>query len=569
MFAAFLVLAVQWFLSEPDLGSVVLPEGLTHERLTRADGEDLVVIHRFTNRSASPIDLSTVRIRQPWNDSYPDAETCLTNRVHAHLFARGPYAWVEAVRMDGNEVRGFMLTRGALGGYSVDGRGRRTGSSNTRGRLSLIPARRLLAPGETDELEGRYFPVASRAAFKDAILSRGGTWLSADRYAGEVGIPVTIRRETASRVDEETVRLTLGEWETADGIELFGYPPKAELLAARVRFILEKQRVTDEASPLYGAFLPYDNEANEIYWDSARPDCNEGRERVGMGVFLVRYARRYGDPTGEIVKAVKAYARFLRTRLQSRDYVVFSSLSRVEPPRVYNYPWIARFYVELAELTGDDAYRTDAVETMRAAYREEGGFGFYMIGTPVVELPELKDLFRRTADVFLANGVHVPAFEVNYEQSIVAPAVDFLLQFYELTGEKKYLDGAKGMMKALEAFNGRQPSWHFNDIAIRHWDGYWFGKRQTWGDTMPHYWSLLTAEAFRRYAAATGEMGYRLRAEAIARQNLGSFTPDGRATCAWLTPEEVNGLPARGPDPLANDQDWALVYLLDLPISGD
>lgn len=43
------------------------------------------------------------------------------------------------------------------------------------------------------------------------------------------------------------------------------------------------------------------------------------------------------------------------------------------------------------------------------------------------------------------------------------------------TGIQKYLDGAKQQMPALEAFNGNQPSYHLNEIAIRHWDGYWFG----------------------------------------------------------------------------------------------
>lgn len=555
-------MATAWFLSAPECGAVRMPEGLSHEREVREEKGDLVVTHRFRNNSAREIDLGTVRIYQPWNDNYPDAETCLTNRVHAHLFAQGSHAWVEAVRMDGGEVRGFMLTRGALGGYAVEGRGRRQGSSNTRGVISLIPEALFLRPGESAELEGRYFPCAARGDFKLELLARGGSFLSADRYVGEVGSRVTLRRETAAGVREEKLVLSQGSQTTPDGIELLGLPPIEDLLRARVRFILDHQRVTDRNSELYGAFLPYDNEAEAIYLNRERPvdrpDCNEGRERVGMGVFLCRYALRYGDPTGEITSALKEYAAFLSTRLQDDDYVVYSSVSRHEPPRVYNYPWIATFYAELAKLTGEVRYREDAIRTMRAAYREEGGGSFYMIGAPVLELPELEDLFRQTADTFLANGTKVPKFEVNYEQSIVAPAVDFLLQFYLLTREEKYLSGAKEMMKALEAFNGSQPSWHLNDIAIRHWDGYWFGKRRIWGDTMPHYWSVITAEAFMHYAEATGDERYRDRARAICRQNLGSFSPDGHASCAWIYPNEVNGEKVKGPDPLANDQDWAL-----------
>ncbi|MCS2593418.1 hypothetical protein NXX56_23150 [Bacteroides thetaiotaomicron] len=70
--------------------------------------------------------------------------------------------------------------------------------------------------------------------------------------------------------------------------------------------------------------------------------------------------------------------------------------------------------------------------------------------------------------------MNYPASEVNYEQAIVAPSVMFLLQLYMETGRQKYLDGAKIQMPVLEAFNGKQPSYHLNEIAVRHWDGYWF-----------------------------------------------------------------------------------------------
>ncbi len=61
------------------------------------------------------------------------------------------------------------------------------------------------------------------------------------------------------------------------------------------------------------------------------------------------------------------------------------------------------------------------------------------------------------------------------------------------------------MLPALEALNSTQPNYHQHEIAIRHWDGYWFGKRQTFGDVYPHYWSAVTAAVFHYYAAATGQ----------------------------------------------------------------
>ncbi len=57
---------------------------------------------------------------------------------------------------------------------------------------------------------------------------------------------------------------------------------------------------------------------------------------------------------------------------------------------------------------------------------------------------------------------------------------NMLLQMYEVTKEEKYLEGAKLQLKVLELFNGIQPDYHLYETAIRHWDGYWFGKETIW-----------------------------------------------------------------------------------------
>lgn len=69
-----------------------------------------------------------------------------------------------------------------------------------------------------------------------------------------------------------------------------------------------------------------------------------------------------------------------------------------------------------------------------------------------------------------------PPHEVNYEQSIVAPAAAYLCDLYRLTGEEKYAQAARIQLAVLDLFQGFQPDYHMNEVAIRHWDGYWFGK---------------------------------------------------------------------------------------------
>lgn len=144
----------------------------------------------------------------------------------------------------------------------------------------------------------------------------------------------------------------------------------------------------------------------------------------------------------------------------------------------------------------------------------------------------------------------------------MAPAADVLLQTYRVTGDGALLEAARAQLHVLEQFNGFQPDHHLNEVAIRHWDGYWFGKRRRYGDTFPHYWSGLTGNVFAAYAAATGDGDYARRAEDSHRGVLPLIHDDGTASCAHLFPLTVNGEPGGYDDPYANDQDWALVFTL-------
>jgi hypothetical protein len=96
------------------------------------------------------------------------------------------------------------------------------------------------------------------------------------------------------------------------------------------------------------------------------------------------------------------------------------------------------------------------------AYYQNGGSHFYAMCIPMEEsvqllrvqgmLKEADNLlchYRRHAGFILEKGLDYPPHEVNYEQSIVAPAISTLLQFYKLTREEKYLDGGREQIKVL------------------------------------------------------------------------------------------------------------------------
>lgn len=119
-------------------------------------------------------------------------------------------------------------------------------------------------------------------------------------------------------------------------------------------------------------------------------------------------------------------------------------------------------------------------------------------------------------------------------------------------------------MELLERFNGFAPDYHLDEVAIRHWDDYWFGKSKMFGDTFPHYWSILSGWTYRLYADAIKSSDYAKRAKKSARNCLCLFMPDGSASCAYVFPYMINGKKGRFFDEWANDQDFALYYAIKM-----
>ena len=126
----------------------------------------------------------------------------------------------------------------------------------------------------------------------------------------------------------------------------------------------------------------------------------------------------------------------------------------------------------------------------------------------------------------------------------------------KVSGSRQKADGS------IRMFNGTQPDYHMYEVALRHWDGYWFGKKRLYGDTYPHYWSDLTAHAYRECAELFGSEEYVYKAEAAYRGVLSMFRASGSAACAYVYPVTVNGVEGGYYDVYANDQDWGLYFYL-------
>ena len=568
----------------------------------------LLECYTFTNQSKSAINLTDIGIYTPFNDNYPDAETCVNKRVNAHIWDKGHHAaYVEGLHMGGKAPHiGLVLLEGAIDGYEIAERARNQGMSNFRGVISLSPSDMQLAPNESRHISWVIFSHQGKDDFFRQLLKRGSVYVECDKYVVEQGKKVKISLYSEKKQDkvlvlhdgkakklkpagknrwEVELKLTkLGENELefqydkdkktyAHCLVISG---EEELLSKRAGFIIANQQMNDENDPRYGAYMVYDCEAEKIFLNDTESvsalDRNEGAERLGMGVLL---AKQYLLTKDEKIKeSLMRYASFVKDKLQDEDFNVWSNVSHDSRNRAYNYAWIANLHFYMQKVTGENKYAEYGYKTLQAMFKHFG-YGFYAIDIPVKlglevlrsanmqeEAEKLKSDYLKIADVYIQNGLNYPKHEVNYEQTIVAPSIMLLAQVYSETKEPKYLEAIKQQLLALEAFNGNQPNFHLNEIAIRHWDGYWFGKREMWGDVFPHYWSTVTGAAFYYYYLCTGDDTYKKRAENIVRNNLCQFFENGAASCAYMYPKKVNGVKAEFYDPYANDQDWALVYYL-------
>lgn len=609
--------AMNWAEGDRAWGTVLVPDGIQCicTRSIQENG-NLREVYRFTNVSRFPVffEKTDVGIYTTFNDNYENAQVCLSSRCHTHLFCGGSFSWCMALKMGGGDINlGLVLLAGSISSYGVE-RTSMKGSvvSNNRGDFILYPSLPDLAPGESTEIAWELFWFSDRADFRKKLLSHPGFLLAESEnftvFQGEA-----IRLRLVSKEPAEDLQITdpvtgenlpwdaswdHGEWH-AD-VELLPTDPGEvpfeiqsrsgtlricfycslpldELVRRRTAFIAQHQQYQGRLEKLRGAYLIYDNEEKKIFY-SHENDKNGGRERIGMGVLMAE-ALVLGLAGHAEEESLREYAEyFMRELFDTRTGQVFNDIGDPSNERLYNDPWAASFLLCLYRLWNDPEYLELAYLAMYFYY-QHGGKDFYAIGIPAVYLIQemekagmqeksgiLRTEFLEHASRIRSIGTDYPASEVDYEQSIVAPAADILLQAYRLTGDPSYLAAAEEHIRILLLFHGNQPDYHLYRNAIRHWDGYWFGKRRMLGDTFPHYWSVLTGAVLADYAGCIPDGRKKeevcAMAGSILRGSLSLFRSDGSAGCAFVFPETVNGQRAHFLDPFANDQDWALCYAL-------
>jgi len=543
------------------------------------------------NPTADSVYLDNLVFHTPFNDNYPDAAVCVKKRCNAHIWCGGHITWINALRMGNTAPHlGLALKEGSFSNYEISERRLIGSNSNVRGAISLMADVKKIPPKGKYIIEWHLFPhfggddfmFKARKVFSFPVVEAAeytlcpgeGLHLSVLDKAKSSGLEIFLDDEKmkddwkATEHGEHTIRLEGNGKSTFLNFQTIINP--IELIQKRASFIVDKQQVNNQDSELDGAFLIYDNEMEKVY--RGKGDYNEARERVGMGVMLALLQQK--SPNEKYASALHKYRNFVRFKIQKPDGTVLNGVNDTHC-RPYNYPWVAWFHLEMYKAFKNNDFLIDAVNTLIAFYKK--GHEFYAINIPVIRIcselstagmeNERKNLlkhFKKQAAYIIRRGLNYPSHEVVYEQSIVGPAAQLLLELYLVTGDEMYLNEVKPHLKCLEAFNGTQPDFHLNEIAIRHWDGWWFGKRPHWGDTFPHYWSTITANVFHCYWQASGDVNYLRRAKTILLNNLCLFSEDGRGSCAYVYPVLINGELGKYYDPYANDQDWALAHYLNI-----
>lgn len=574
--------------------------------VSRSFDENGYLNERYTLKNLREADLFLEQgdfgIALPFNDIYTYADDCMVNRCNTHIWCGGSTTYVNAVKMGESDINlGLVLTEGAFASYSMC-------NADTYSRRGVFvfdcEHMELLAGGECS-WNWKLFWYKDSMEFKEIISRyRNTVRIEAESYTVFYGEPIRCRICTA--FEPETLSVSLNDVSVAvqqkdDGYDIVYVPEQfgdcrltvqaddvytyAEfyvsekpdaLIRKRLYFIAEKQQYKKKDSPLCGAYLVYDNKKKYPIFNSVTRDHNACRERMGMALLMCRYLQSHEDAF--LRASLDDFVAFLEREFYDTETgEVFDGIGKNRKYiRLYNAPWVVTFFTEMYHLTKDKKYLGYCRKSLDVYYGG-GGYKFYPNGFSMLltynafrdakmetERRIVLEHFRKHVDNIVKNGLSYPKHEVNYEQTIVTPAVTFLSEFALISGEDFYAQEAEKHIKALGRFNGHQPSCHLNEIPIRYWDDFWFGSGRLQGDTFPHYWSCLTARAFMDYYKASGDESYRAAAEECIRNCFCLFNERGEGSCAYVYPYRVNDRYGAFYDDWANDQDFALYFYLTL-----
>ncbi|MBE6666952.1 MAG: hypothetical protein E7607_01410 [Ruminococcaceae bacterium] len=562
---------------------------------------ELRIHTRFTNTNAYPVYFKRedIALYTPFADSYDDSLTCQRVRVHTHMAPFGENSYVRVERMGISEYNlGVIFLRGNSYSYSQE----ECNNSDDRGYLIMNIEPFTLTADQSYDVEVAVFAHKGRADFFkkartyseyiDTYSENGYVFLKGESgdftltsYSDVKNAKVRCNgKNIPFQIDRKKVIVSL-QWQSC-GEKRIDYEingrkgcayfyvslPLEELQKRRAKFIVKNQQCLDKNSPLYGAYLIYDNEEKRQYFSFEFTDHNANRERMVMALFLAKYIRKTQDKT--IEKSLYLFNEFLlRECVDEETGAAFNNIGRdAKKKRLYNAPWVFLYFCELYLYDGNERWINLAYKMIKSYYAN-GGATFYPNG---IRFSEIRRAFEKYGDTEMYSellgyfdehiselqrkGTEYPPHEVNYEQTIVSPAACLMIDKYLMCKDEKYVKEAEKHLELLIKFNGCQPDYRLNKIPIRYWDNYWFGKMSTsvYGDTMPQPSLAHSAHCFYSYGIIKNDKKWIDYGKQAFRGGFCLFNSKGEAASSYVYPARVNGFKGQFFDPYANEQDGFL-----------
>ena len=509
-----------------------------------------------------------------------------------HIWCGYNSSWINALKMGESDINlGLMLTQGSFISYS-----QYKCESNIRGYFELEPETIFLKENEEYVFEWELFWHKGKEEFFEKLSQfKNCIGIKAKNYtvfkgeniefnissynSDDVKVILNNQEIPYTKINDEIFvsfnPQKTGEYkfiihcgENKTYAEFLVKIPFDELIEKRINFIVDHQQCLDKASPLYGAYLVYDNKINSQFFDFYNTDHNACRERMNMPLAILKYLQN--NKNEKIENSLKLYIEFLyREFFEEKTGEVFNNIGkRRDALRLYNAPGVMLILTELYYYSKNEKY-LDSILMLAKKYYSIGGEKCYSNAVDIKntynafinakrydDAELIKNFFNLHVETMIKNGLSYPKHEVNYEQTIVTPAVNCIAQ-YGLLQENKdyYIMHAKKHLECLERFMGDQPSFHLNEISIRFWDDFWFGKSKKFGDTLPQHLSCLSARAFISFAELTDNKDYIVRAENCIRNCMCLIDDNAHGSASYVYPNYVNNMSGEFYDEWANDQD--------------
>lgn len=583
-------------------GEVSLPPGLKVTRqLERDERGRFHYLIRIQNTTAFDVFAreGEIQIALPLAENEGEGREKLSVNCHAHIQCALDSSYILAFRRSGEAPHlGIVLEKGQLDSYSVErAEGERgvfllqtparqfrpkeervlcfgffwfTNQVDAKRRLleepsilSMKSKHFIFYPREHDMLYMQ-FP-GGREDLKTLHVRRNGEdvpyecW--ADSMHGFVNVSVT---PPTDALQELFYEVWYRDRKTA--LRILVHPDPIELAKRRIRFMVTRQQYRGYHEALDGAFLVYDNERDLQYYSHENKNMNAASGRVSMGLLLARYLR-YQDEEA-FRDCLKIYEAFLgRELVNEATGEVHADIRR---SGISMEPWLALFYAEYYELTGDVSKLLLMYRILKYYYEEGAPVGKTgILPTPSVHLlkkagfeEEANNLLR----LYLAYGEMLGDLtpeDVAFRSTKTASSALFLYGLYRLTGEEEYRDRGDAVLRLLLAMQGEQPDYRLFEVSIPYDELDGFTGHPVSGESFPNSRSAITGLAMMEAARIHQDEALYRRGENTLRACTALIQKDGRASTAYVFADCINGNRVHGCDPYANDQDFGLYLLLN------